>query len=127
MSICKVRDISQLSMQIILTSKTFDLCLQNVKDIIQILKELGATIHPGKFIIIPSQKILFLGFILSSTDITIILENEKKEKLGNLLLEIKKNCICKIFFTQLTRVIENMVASFPACNIWTSRNVMTET
>ena len=35
---------------------TFDLCLQNIKDTIEILKELDFTMHPHKSIIIPNQK-----------------------------------------------------------------------
>lgn len=48
-----------------LQGNNFDLCLHNVKDTTQILREIRFTIHLDKSNLISSQKITFLGFTIS--------------------------------------------------------------
>lgn len=60
-----------------LQGNSFYSCLNNIKDTIQLMDSLGLTIHPDKSVLIPSQQIVFLGFILCSVTMTIRLTPEK--------------------------------------------------
>ena len=87
-------------------------CFSNVLNIIEILRSLGFTIQPEKSKFIPTQCITFLGFILNSMTITLILQ--KKEKILNLCHEILKEDVVIIF---LSKLIGNLVAAFPTVTL----------
>ena len=59
-------------------------------------------------------KVTFLGYLKSSTNLTLILRNGMKEKIKDLLLENKRKCICRISLIQLEKIIRNSVAIFSA-------------
>lgn len=87
-------------------------CLSNVIDTVLIFDTLGFVIHPKKSHLIPTQTIVFLGFVIDSVSMTIRLTGEKREK-------IVKNC--KLLLQQakpqiraVARVIGMLTASFPA-------------
>ena len=54
--------------------------MTNIKDTVELLIELGFTIHADKSILVPTQKIVFLGFIINTVDMTLTLTPEKKQK-----------------------------------------------
>ena len=95
-----------------LQGNTYESCLKNVIDTINLLRELGFIIHPDKSVLIPVQEITFLGFVISSKSMTLTLTIEKKIKIKKLLV----NCLDrdKISLRELAKIIGNMVASFPA-------------
>ena len=46
---------------------TYDECRRNVIDTVNLLDSLGFTIHPDKSKLIPSQVLIFLGFVINSS------------------------------------------------------------
>ena len=52
----------------------FDECAKKVLDTLLIFDELGFVVHPEKSKLIPSQCITFLGFIINSVDMTVMLK-----------------------------------------------------
>ena len=61
----------------LLQNDTFEGCKQNIKDTMELADSVGLTIHPEKSIIIPTQSIEFVGFILDSRDMTLRLATRK--------------------------------------------------
>ena len=57
---------------------TYLSCLANILEAIKLLRELGFVIHPDKSVLSPSQTIVFLGFVLSSKNMTLSLTDDKK-------------------------------------------------
>ena len=47
-----------------LKAATFSECANNVKASVTLLKSLGFVIHPDKSVLLPTQKLTFLGFVL---------------------------------------------------------------
>ena len=95
-----------------LQGNTYKACLHNIESTIEILQNLGFTIHPTKSILTPTQRITFLGFVTDSVQMTLEITEEKKNKIHNLCLEILQKE--KITLRTLASVIRKFVASFPA-------------
>ena len=96
----------------ILMGETYLECSHNIADTVSILTSLGFYIHPVKSVLVPTQEITFLGFVLNSVNMTISLTNKKKQKIHDMAIEIlnsREVCIRK-----LASFIGNIVASFPA-------------
>ena len=53
-----------------LQGDSYESCLKNVNDIIVMLRSLGFTIHPEKLVLKPMQNVIYLGFIINSTQPT---------------------------------------------------------
>ena len=94
-----------------LQGDTYQTCLDNISDTIKLLRELGFVIHTEKSVLILSQTIVFLGFIISSKNMTLSLNGEKKNKIKTILTD----CLYKykISLRELARILENIVANFP--------------
>ena len=85
-------------------------CIQNIADTIILLRELGFTLHPDKYQLIPSTKVKTLGFIVDSVEMIVTLTHDKTENILSLLKHnIRKNVI-KI--KELARIIGKLVAAF---------------
>jgi hypothetical protein len=95
-----------------LKGDTFNDCLDNVTQTVQLFTSLGLTIHPTKSVLIPTQSIIFLGFILDSVQMTISLTEDKKAT----IYESCKALVSKEFpsIREVSRVIGLFVAAFPA-------------
>ena len=52
-------------------------CMNNINATIDLLGSLGFSIHTGKSVLIPTQKIEFLGFLIDSKTMQISLTNKK--------------------------------------------------
>ena len=63
-----------------LQEDSYESCLKNVNDTIIMLRSSGITIHPEKSVLKPTQKLIYLGFIINSKDMTLKLTEEKKQK-----------------------------------------------
>ena len=72
----------------ILQSDTYNDCFDNVSATIHLLQSLGFIIHPDKSVLIPTQKIEYLGFILDSVNLTIEVTTRKKQKIHDLIEKI---------------------------------------
>ena len=87
-------------------------CKNNICDTINLMSELGFIVHPKKSVIIPTQIICFLGFILNSILMRVTLPEDK-------IITIVKECKTlslksKCTIRQLARVVGLLVSSFPA-------------
>ena len=70
-----------------LQSDSYEQCCTNIEDTVNLLRSLGFTIHPKKSILIPTQVIEFLGFVLNSRNMTI---SVSPPKAGSVIDKIKK-------------------------------------
>ena len=95
-----------------LQSDTYQSSFANILDTIKLLRELRFVIHPDKSVLIPSQTIVFLKFVISSKNMSLSLTGEKKNKTKTLLI----NCLYsyQVSIRELARMLGNIVTSFPA-------------
>ena len=49
---------------------------------------MGFVVHPEKSVLVPSQEIEYLGFIINSVTMTVRLTTEKKKKIFDLCQEV---------------------------------------
>ena len=74
-----------------LVGYTRSACKQNIQDTVECFDSLGFVIHPEKSVLIPTQELEFLGFLLNSISMTIRLPSLKathvKSACENLLLK----------------------------------------
>ena len=56
-------------------------CVTNVIATIKLFDSLGFVIHPFKFVVVPSQGITYLRFVLDSIEMKIYLTQDKAQKL----------------------------------------------
>ena len=99
-------------MTLICKSHSFEACQENVSVTVHLLQKLGFTIHPDKSILIPTQIIVFLGFVINSLDMTISLT---LEKLGKILHMVRHILDAEyITIRAVASCIGLLVSSFPA-------------
>ena len=82
-----------------------------IQNTVKLFDSLGLTIHLGKSVLTPVQKISYLGFYLDSVNMTVTLTPKKREKiklLGQKILEPKST------IKDLASFIGNVVAAEPA-------------
>ena len=65
---------------------TYKARLHYIENTIELLQNLGFTIHPTKSTLTPTQR-TFLGFVIDSVQMTLETAEEKKNKIHNLCLE----------------------------------------
>ena len=68
----------------LLMGASFDECKENTIITAELLSKAGFILNHEKSVVIPTQEIQFLGFILNSEDMTISFPGEKFEKITNL-------------------------------------------
>ena len=94
-----------------LVGYTRSACEQNIQDTVKCFDSLGFVIHPEKSVLIPTQELEFLGFLLNSISMTIQLPPSKaahvKSACENLLLKTK------VTIRELAHVIGLLVSSLP--------------
>ena len=94
-----------------LVGYTRSACEQNIQDTVECFDSLGFVIHPEKSVLIPTQELEFLGFLLNSISMTIRLPPSKaahvKLACENLLLKTK------VTIRELAHVIGLLVSSLP--------------
>ena len=86
-------------------------CHKNVTDIITLFTKLGFHIHPEKSVFIPSQKLTFLGFVLDSIVMTVMLTEEKVQQILSVGASLLKTQTPTI--RQVAEVIGILVSNFP--------------
>ena len=89
-----------------------ELSLEESAIVIQILESLGFIINKEKSVLIPSQKIAFLGYVIDSVEMTISLPERKINKLQEQALSLWEKTQCSI--RELAHVIGLIVSSFLA-------------
>ena len=73
-----------------LQGATYGECHDNVQETVMLLEDLGFPIHNEKSVLIPSQVLTFLGFVLNSVTITVQLTISRKQKLKTSCLNLVK-------------------------------------
>ena len=87
-------------------------CMNNIIATIDFFSSLGFSIHTGKSVLIPTQKVEFLGFLIDSKNMKISLTNKKTE---HLTLKIKKFLVNKSpNIRQLASIIGSVISIFHA-------------
>lgn len=76
-----------------LTAENFTLCVRNVIDTTTLLDKVGFIIHPEKSVLLPTQTITFLGFVLNSTLMKVTLTPERALKLKKCLSKFASCCL----------------------------------
>lgn len=95
-----------------LQGQTYEDCIRNVIDTTLLLETLGFIVHPMKSVLMPTQEIVVLGFVITqSLTLTVMLTKEKA-------VNLKKSCTQvlgspKITIRQVAKVIGQIVSSFP--------------
>ena len=96
---------------IFIVGETEEECRSAVLDTIELLQNLGFTIHPEKSQLIPSQEIEFLGFILNSKSFDVKLTSEKVNKIEKRILTLLKN---KNSIRDIAQILGSFEAALPA-------------
>ena len=63
-----------------LQSNTYVACLHNIESAIELLQNLGFTVHPTKSILTPTQRITFLGFVIDSVQTSLEITEDKNAR-----------------------------------------------
>ena len=77
-----------------LQGKTQQKCIANVIAAITLFENLGLVIHPEKSVIVPQQRLVFLGFIIDSVLMTVSLTQDKITKIKTLPSSLLDNSFC---------------------------------
>ncbi|XP_068704199.1 uncharacterized protein [Montipora foliosa] len=93
-------------------SSSRELSSQEGAIVVRILESLGFIINKEKSVLIPSQKIVFLGFVIDSVAMTVSLPEEKLNKLKEQTLSLWERPQCSI--RELAHVVGLIVSSFSA-------------
>ena len=92
-------------------SSSRELFSQKAAIVVQILESSGFIINKEESVLIPSQKIVFLGYVIDSVAMTVSLPEEKLNKLKEQTLSLWERPQC--FIPELAHVIGLIVSSFP--------------
>ena len=95
-----------------LQGDSYKSCFNNVNDTKIMLRSLGFTIHPEKSVLKPTQNLIYIGFIINSTDMTLKSTEEKKQNIYDLCTKLFEKSKPTIQYA--AQVIGSIVASFPA-------------
>ena len=74
-----------------LQGKTQQKCIADVIAAITLFENFGLVIHPEKSVIVPQQRLVFLGFIIDSLLMTVNLTQDKITKIKTLLSSLLEN------------------------------------
>ena len=94
----------------LLLGKTFEICFKNIRATVALLRELGFTIHPEKSVLVLTQQIIFLWFVIDSAKMTITLTEERKQYIYTICQNILSSYQATI--RKLAQTIGVMVSSF---------------
>ena len=91
-----------------LQGHTFSIYEENVNVTVDLLQSLGFTSHPAKSVLVPTQEVEFLGFVLNSVEMNINLADYKTGKTISKLLYEEKQAI-----QDLASAIGSLFDNFP--------------
>ena len=94
-----------------LQADSYEMCVRNIIDTATLLNDLGFVIHPEKSILIPTQRLVFLGFILDSTCLQISLTPDKALKIKSACQQLLDTIQPSI--RQVAKVLGLLTSSFP--------------
>lgn len=93
---------------------TYDECIKNVNETIKLLECLGFIVNYEKSVLRPSQICKFLGFNYDSTNLTISLPLDKRDKINHLIQKFRKLPRCTI--REYAQLIGVLISACPATN-----------
>lgn len=94
-----------------LMADNFAQCTKNVIDTISLLDKVGFVIHPEKSVLLPTQIITFLGFVLNSILMQVSLTPERAKKLKDACANLLATASPSI--RDVAHVLGLMTSSFP--------------
>ena len=96
----------------LLVPDTFEACLKNINDTVDLMTKLGFIIHEIKSVLVPTTKIMFLGNWIDSVAMIVYLPTEKVSTIVNECRKLASKDHATI--RQVARVLGLMVSSFSA-------------
>lgn len=99
----------------LLCSSSLSGCYECIRDTLHLLRKLGFCINYEKSVLVPTNRIEYLGNVINSQDMTVTLPERRREKILHsctLLLQKKREKI-----REVARVIGLLVAATPAVEI----------
>ena len=85
--------------------------MSNVIGTITLLGNLGFVLHPKKSVFIPTQILVYLGFVLNSIHVTVSPTLDKANKLKTVVTQIQS---CKrVSIREVAQVVGLIICSFP--------------
>ena len=94
-----------------LKSEEYDTCIANIIATLGLFDKLGFVVHPDKSVLIRTQRIVFLGFILDSLKMWVSLTPERAQKLVEACCKLLNNPRPTI--REVAQVLGLMTSSFP--------------
>ena len=94
-----------------LQGDTLDDCRSNVLATSKLFSDLGFVIHPEKSVLTPSKTLVFLGFVLDSSNMRVSLTQDKALKLQTACRDIVKRE--RIVIREVAKLLGLMVSSLP--------------
>ena len=94
----------------LLLGETFESRFKNIRATVALLWELGFTIHLEKSVLVLTQQIIYLGFVMDSVKMTISLIEERKQSIYTLCQNILLNYQATIRL--LAQIIRLIMSSF---------------
>ncbi len=95
----------------LLISENYNECCMNIDDTIEVLDNLGFTIHPKKSVLYPTHRIVFLGYEIDSQKMSVKLTTEKVESTIELCEKLLNQYTCSI--RELAKVVGKLVSAEP--------------
>ena len=96
---------------ILILGSSYNSCLQNLNATLKLLKSLGFIINFDKSKLIPAEICKFLGFIIDSEFMKLILTLDRKNKIASLTDELLAKGKCSI--ADLAQIVGTLVAACP--------------
>ena len=87
--------------------------LDDIKTTINVFENCGFTINWKKSVLTPTQRLVFLGFVIDTVAFTISLTDEKKSDISQIIKKALSSKKISVRF--LGKVIGKLVSVFPAC------------
>ena len=95
----------------LLKSNEQDECSENTLQTVKLVDSLGFTVHPEKSVLIPTQEITFVGFVLNSINMTVRLTDDKASEIVSACKSLLKSTT--ILIRDVARIIGKFVSSEP--------------
>lgn len=97
---------------ILCIANSYETCQTQTTHIIKILENLGFILNYDKSFLCPSRCSKFLGFMIDSTDLTLALPLDKREKIKDKLIQLQRLQRCKI--RDFAQLLGMLTAACPA-------------
>ena len=96
-----------------LINETYHGCIETVNVTVNLFDNLGFVIHPTKSVFVPTQRLIFLGFLIDSVQMRVYLTSEKIVKI-KAHIQLVLNYDSQVTIESIARILGLFVSSFPA-------------